>query len=77
MRFNDFGDSSLNILVVFHLMAGTRALELQYREEILLQIMDLMRSMDIEFAFPTRTLQIEGSTAVLGSPALPQNGRNA
>jgi MscS family membrane protein len=66
VRFNDFGDSSLNILVVMHLVAATRALELQYREEILLQIMDLVRGMNIEFAFPTRTLHIESSGS--GSP---------
>lgn len=67
VRFNDFGDSSLNILVVVHLLAGSRALELEYREAILLQIMDLMRSMGIEFAFPTRTLQVQGPA--FGSPA--------
>lgn len=60
VRFNDFGESSLNIQVVAHLIARDRALELQYREEILLQIIDLVRSMNVEFAFPTRTLQIQG-----------------
>lgn len=69
VRFNEFGDSSLNILVVVHLLAANRALELQYREEILLQIMDLVRGMEIEFAFPTRTLHIEG--AAPGSNAAP------
>jgi len=70
VRFNDFGESSLNILVVTHVIAFTRALELQYREEILLQIMDLTRSMEIEFAFPTRTLHVEGATVSLPAPAI-------
>ena len=33
--------------------------ELEAREEILLQIMDLAKQLDIDFAFPTRTLVIE------------------
>jgi MscS family membrane protein len=33
--------------------------ELKYREEILLGIMDLASKLSVEFAFPTRTLQVE------------------
>jgi MscS family membrane protein len=59
VRFNDFGESSLNILVYFYLEVTDLAAELAAREEILLRIMDLVRQMGIEFAFPTRTLVIE------------------
>jgi MscS family membrane protein len=59
VRFNDFGDSSLNILVIVHLTTNDRGLELKYREEILLQVMKLVTGMGIEFAFPTRTLHVE------------------
>jgi MscS family membrane protein len=59
VRFNDFGESSLNILVYFYLEVADLAAELEAREEILFRIMDLAHKMGIEFAFPTRTLVIE------------------
>ena len=59
VRFNDFGESSLNILVYFHIETTDYSAELEAREEILLQIMDLAKQLDIDFAFPTRTLVIE------------------
>jgi MscS family membrane protein len=59
VRFNDFGESSLNILVYFYLEVADLAAELEAREEILLEIMDLAKQLDINFAFPTRTLVIE------------------
>jgi MscS family membrane protein len=59
VRFNDFGESSLNILVYFYIVTTDYAQELGAREEILLQIIDLVNRLGIEFAFPTRTLVIE------------------
>jgi MscS family membrane protein len=59
IRFNDFGESSLNILVYFYLETTSYAEELEKREEILLRIMGLAERLRIEFAFPTRTLVIE------------------
>jgi MscS family membrane protein len=59
VRFNDFGESSLNILIYFHLETTDYSAELEAREEILLQIMDLAKQLGIDFAFPTRTLVIE------------------
>ena len=59
VRFNDFGESSLNILVIFFIEVADYAGELAAREEILLQIMDLAEELGIDFAFPTRTLMIE------------------
>ena len=64
VRFNDFGESSLNILVIVHLMTEDSAEELEYREDILLRIMDLVTGMGVDFAFPTRTLYLAG-----GSPS--------
>ena len=58
VRFNNFGESSLDILVMFHLQVEDYATELREREVVLLQIMDLVRDAGVEFAFPTRTLQI-------------------
>src|SRR3984893_9074177 len=59
VRFNDFGESSLNILVFFYFVVTDLAAELEAREELLLRIMDLARELGIDFAFPTRTLVIE------------------
>ena len=59
VRFNDFGESSLNILVYFYFVVTDLAAELEAREEMLLRIMDLTRELGIDFAFPTRTLVIE------------------
>ena len=61
VRFNNFSESSLDILVMFYLEAQDASTELTEREAILLQIMDLMNEIGVGFAFPTRTLQIEGS----------------
>jgi MscS family membrane protein len=61
VRFNNFGESSLDILVVFHLQVDDSAAELKEREVLLLQIMDLVKDVGVEFAFPTRTLQITDS----------------
>jgi MscS family membrane protein len=59
VRFNDFGESSLNILVYFYIETTDYSAELAAREEILLQLMDLAKQLGIDFAFPTRTLVIE------------------
>ena len=59
VRFNDFGESSLNILVYFHLETTEYSAELETREDILLRIMDLASELGVDFAFPTRTLVIE------------------
>jgi len=59
VRFNDFGESSLNILIYFYIETTDYSAELAAREEILLQIMDLAKHLGIDFAFPTRTLVIE------------------
>ena len=69
VRFNDFGESSLNILVYFHIETTDYSAELEAREEILLQIMDLAKELGIDFAFPTRTLVIEPTPQRQRSPA--------
>ena len=56
---NDFGDSSLNIMFYIFFQAPNWALELQYRHEIILQILKLAEKLNVRFAFPTRTLHME------------------
>jgi MscS family membrane protein len=62
VRFNNFGESSLDILVSFHLQVEDYATELREREDVLLQIIDLVKDAGVQFAFPTRTLQITNAT---------------
>ena len=61
VRFNNFGESSLDILVIFHLQVTSIADELRERETILLAIMNLLEDAGVELAFPTRTLHLTGS----------------
>lgn len=64
VRFNNFSESSLDILVLFYLDVQDFGAELDERETILLRVMDIVSEMEIEFAFPTRTLQIEATPPV-------------
>jgi MscS family membrane protein len=61
VRFNNFSESSLDILVMFYFDVQDYSVELREREAILLQTMDLMNEIGVAFAFPTRTLQIESA----------------
>ena len=64
VRFNAFAESSLDILVSFHLAVKDSPSELRGREEILLAIMELAERLDVAFAFPTRTLIVEQASPV-------------
>jgi MscS family membrane protein len=59
--FNNFGESSLDILVLFYLNVDDYGAELTEREAILLQVIDLAKGVGVEFAFATRTLRVETS----------------
>ncbi|HTQ33076.1 MAG TPA: mechanosensitive ion channel family protein, partial [Stellaceae bacterium] len=72
VRFNDFGESSLNIMVIFNLIVANRQAELLEREAILLKIMELAKQLGVDFAFPTRTLYVENPAAlnIISGPPL-------
>jgi MscS family membrane protein len=59
VRLNNFAESSLDILVIFHLLVEESSTELAERETVLLRIMDLAKDEGVAFAFPTRTLYVE------------------
>jgi MscS family membrane protein len=61
VRFNNFGESSLDILVIFHLQVASISDELREREAILLGIMNVLEDAGVELAFPTRTLHVASS----------------
>ncbi len=71
VRFNDFGETSLNVLAAFNLMVPNRVTELTEREAILLKIMDLAQEIGVDFAAAPRATPSEPSAptvrAVSGS----------
>jgi MscS family membrane protein len=77
VRFNNFSDSSLDILVMFHLTVTDYTAELEAREEILLQIMDLAKEIGVEFAFPTQTLHVETMPTAGNSGSVGASGPGA
>jgi len=56
---NDFGNFSLNIMFYIFFEAPNWALELQYRHEVILKILELAEKLNVRFAFPTSTLHME------------------
>ena len=60
VHFNEFGPSSLNILVYFFFRVDSWSLELQQRHEVFLHIMRLAASLGVSFAFPTQTVYLKG-----------------
>ncbi len=59
VKFDNFEDSSLSIFLYYFSKSKEWAVYLQVRQEVNMQIMQLLESLDLEFAFPSRTLYIE------------------
>ena len=76
VRFNNFGESSLDILVMFHLLVQDYSTELREREALLLQIMDLVKNAGVDLAFPTRTLQIANATDQVAVRQQPRHAQS-
>lgn len=55
---NEFGGSSINILMYFFLKCNNWGSELEEKHRIYLNIMRLAASLKIEFAFPTQTIHM-------------------
>jgi len=63
VKFDEFEDSSLSIFLYYFSASKVWDEYLQVRQEINLQIMALLESLELGFAFPTRTLHIEKESA--------------
>ena len=63
IRFDDFGDYGLNILVNFLLDVSDNKMEQAERQRLLLELLKLAEAMDIEFAIPPRLQQAETEAA--------------
>lgn len=59
VNFRDFGASSLDILVYYFTTTTNWAEYLRIRQEINIEIMKLVESLDMEIAFPTQTLHLK------------------
>lgn len=59
IHFNDFGNSSLNIMFYIFFSVPTWDEELACRQEVLLEIVRLAEHLGVRFAFPTQTLHME------------------
>ncbi|MDQ6972466.1 MAG: mechanosensitive ion channel family protein [Mariprofundaceae bacterium] len=58
VKFDEFADSSLSIFLYYFSASKNWTEYLQVRQEVNVQIMQLLESMNLDFAFPTRTLHI-------------------
>ena len=63
VRFTEFADSSLNILVFYYTVALDMPGHNETKERINLAIMRLVAEMGLSIAFPTRTVYFEGDIA--------------
>ena len=60
VAFNNYTDSSLNILMNFHIEVATGDEELALQQKVFLEILKLAKEMGIEFAYPTQTVYYRG-----------------
>ncbi len=58
--FNEFGDSSLNVMVVAFSNSNDWIQTAEAQEILMLRIMDLVSEQGLEIAFPTRTVHLAG-----------------
>lgn len=73
--FNDFGPSSLDVLVVCYFEVSDWATELRERHRLLSDILRLADSVGVSFAFPTQTLHLhrgEDTPAPTAPPEIDQ-----
>jgi MscS family membrane protein len=70
--FNEFADSSLNILLYAFHITPDWATELRERHRLFVDIVRLAKQLEIGFAFPTRTLHVASVP-----PSSPQTGPDA
>jgi len=63
VKFDEFEDSSLSIFLYYFTKTTHWAEYLQVRQEVNMQIMALLESVGLDFAFPTRTVHLEQATA--------------
>ena len=66
VKFDEFEDSSLSIFLYYFTKTTHWEEYLQVRQEVNMQIMELLTSLEIDFAFPTRTVHLQQDSVVKG-----------
>ena len=66
--FNNFGDNSLDVLLLCFMECSDYASELKERQSLYLGIMQLADRLGVSFAFPTRTIHMFQQDASAASP---------
>lgn len=71
-HFKAFGDSAFQFEVVYYVLSPDYNEYMDIHERIILEMLRRFRSDDIAFAYPTRTVHLEGTidSAKAGSPAV-------
>ncbi|MDT8375237.1 MAG: mechanosensitive ion channel family protein [Mariprofundaceae bacterium] len=64
VKFDEFEDSSLSIFLYYFTSTTHWQEYLQIRQEVNMQIMELLEKLGLEFAFPTRTVHLQASDTV-------------
>lgn len=64
VNFNNFNASSLDVLVQFHLTVNTGKEELDIQQAIFLEILTVAATMNVELAYPTRTIYHKGASSL-------------
>lgn len=67
VNFNNFADSSLNVLVNFHIRTHLADEELTHQQVIFTEILQIGAELGIDFAYPTRTVYHH----TVANPTLP------
>ena len=68
VHFNNYGTSSLDVMLYFFMKVPSWSEELRTRHEILLDILRLAQKLGVQFAYPTQTLHVEQMAATSSSP---------
>jgi MscS family membrane protein len=71
--FNGFGESGLEIMLYFFVVASTWQDELRQKHLMFLEILRLAKALEVQFAFPTRTLHLatRASETAVAPPRVP------
>ncbi|MBA3539183.1 MAG: mechanosensitive ion channel family protein [Deltaproteobacteria bacterium] len=75
VRFAQFGDSALVIEVMAWFLTGDWGQFRTYRQEVLIDFMDVVERAGTSFAFPTRTLHLVGDWGPAGTPGPAPDAR--
>jgi MscS family membrane protein len=62
VRFKEFGESSLEIMIMYYVDTMDWTIYLNVREEINYRIMEIVASHEASFAFPSRSIYMEKTT---------------